>query len=338
MKNEAIPLTRAGLLIPFLTYLDHLGVPIEKRLAAHGLPVNAIQQPEALVATRTQLAFVGSIARAEGIVDLGWRIAQAAETKPLGPALMRPLLATPTLYEALKVVCAQARSESSGVEVWLEEASESVYLCHRGTLKPGTLGQDAMTQWRTRTLISIIRLFAGPRWMPGECLFALSDGLSAHMEEELPRTRFLIAPDYGRLEIARELLPRPLCADIPLPTSLPGSAPEDVQRNFIDSLQQLLIPYLATGIPSLVEAAAMAGLQSRSFQRRLERAGWNYTDVIRAARFEVAKHGLEDPGKHIIDVALEVGFEDPSHFSRFFRSMAGVTPRSFRRHKLESDA
>jgi AraC-like DNA-binding protein len=33
----------------------------------------------------------------------------------------------------------------------------------------------------------------------------------------------------------------------------------------------------------------------------------------------------------VLDVACSIGFEDPSHFARFFRGMSGMSPREFRR-------
>jgi AraC-like DNA-binding protein len=62
----------------------------------------------------------------------------------------------------------------------------------------------------------------------------------------------------------------------------------------------------------------------------LASAGTTYSDVVEAARFEVAADMLEDPDQKIIDVALAVGFDDPSHFARAFRRVSGLNPRQFR--------
>ena len=40
------------------------------------------------------------------------------------------------------------------------------------------------------------------------------------------------------------------------------------------------------------------------------------------------------PGIKLIDVALSVGYDDPSHFSRSFRQICGVAPRRYRKTLL----
>jgi AraC-like DNA-binding protein len=53
--------------------------------------------------------------------------------------------------------------------------------------------------------------------------------------------------------------------------------------------------------------------------------------VVKRLRFELAAELLRDPEKTVMDVACDVGFSDPSHFSRLFRQMSGISPRKYRR-------
>jgi len=39
------------------------------------------------------------------------------------------------------------------------------------------------------------------------------------------------------------------------------------------------------------------------------------------------------PNKSILEVALESGFEDASHFSRFFRKQMKITPSEYRNNR-----
>jgi hypothetical protein len=48
-------------------------------------------------------------------------------------------------------------------------------------------------------------------------------------------------------------------------------------------------------------------------------------------RFWVSTEGLlENPDVKLIEVAFELGYSDPAHFTRAFRRWAGVAPREFR--------
>ncbi|MGB5570644.1 MAG: helix-turn-helix transcriptional regulator, partial [Sedimenticolaceae bacterium] len=93
-------------------------------------------------------------------------------------------------------------------------------------------------------------------------------------------------------------------------------------------------PYLADGYPTVELAAELAGISVRTLQRRLSQCHVSYSDLVKHLRFEVAADLLADPRNNVIDAACEVGFSDPSHFSRAFRQMAGVSPREFRRQQL----
>jgi AraC family transcriptional regulator len=55
-----------------------------------------------------------------------------------------------------------------------------------------------------------------------------------------------------------------------------------------------------------------------------------YTPVaVLLQRIERAKQGLRDTGRSIIEVGLEVGFQNPSHFARMFRKFVGASPSQF---------
>jgi AraC-like DNA-binding protein len=70
----------------------------------------------------------------------------------------------------------------------------------------------------------------------------------------------------------------------------------------------------------------------RTLQRRLFRRGLSYKQVVAVTRFRLARQLLDDPRQRVIDVALELGYAEPSNFIRAFRRWAGLTPGVFRRH------
>lgn len=82
---------------------------------------------------------------------------------------------------------------------------------------------------------------------------------------------------------------------------------------------------------SLAELAAIAGMSphyfSKLFKLSTGRAPHNY---VLMQRIERAKQRLRDPKCTIIDAGLDVGFQNPSHFSRMFRKLEGTTPSTYR--------
>ena len=56
----------------------------------------------------------------------------------------------------------------------------------------------------------------------------------------------------------------------------------------------------------------------------------SFSTIIQQARFEIARELLGNPSVSITDIAFAAGYENPQHFSRAFRRLTGVSPRSFR--------
>ena len=52
---------------------------------------------------------------------------------------------------------------------------------------------------------------------------------------------------------------------------------------------------------------------------------------IQARLIEVAKERIFDPEKTLSEIAYELGFKYPQHFTRFFKNKVGHSPNEFRR-------
>ena len=82
---------------------------------------------------------------------------------------------------------------------------------------------------------------------------------------------------------------------------------------------------------SLSDLATVAGMSphyfSELFKQSIGRSPHNY---VLLQRVERAKQLLRDPKRSIIDAGLDVGFQNPSHFARMFRTIEGTTPSRFR--------
>lgn len=95
-----------------------------------------------------------------------------------------------------------------------------------------------------------------------------------------------------------------------------------------------VLDYIAANLDeniSLAQLAAIAGMSphyfSELFKLSTGRAPHNY---VLMQRIERAKQQLRDPMRSIIDVGLDAGFQNPSHFARMFRKIEGTTPSTYR--------
>lgn len=82
-------------------------------------------------------------------------------------------------------------------------------------------------------------------------------------------------------------------------------------------------------VSKLVE---LAGLPERTFKRRFtEATGMTPLEYIHTLRLEEAKQLLEATDMPVEAVAIEVGYQDASFFSRLFRRKVQLTPAQYRR-------
>lgn len=78
--------------------------------------------------------------------------------------------------------------------------------------------------------------------------------------------------------------------------------------------------------------ARLSGLSERSFKRRFARAtGMSPLEYVHTLRLEESKQILETTDQPVEEVAIEVGYEDSSFFTRLFRRKIGLTPAQYRR-------
>jgi AraC-like DNA-binding protein len=82
--------------------------------------------------------------------------------------------------------------------------------------------------------------------------------------------------------------------------------------------------------------AEAVGLSVRSLQRRLSAAGTTYSRLVDEVRMRTALPLLEDPDILLTEIAYDLGYSHPAHFTRAFRRWAGVTPSEYRADLLAS--
>jgi AraC-like DNA-binding protein len=72
------------------------------------------------------------------------------------------------------------------------------------------------------------------------------------------------------------------------------------------------------------------GLTRRTFNRRIAQAGTTFHAALETVRSEVAQQLLLDTGLSIGEIALALGYGEPSAFIRAFRRWTTKTPAAWR--------
>ena len=85
------------------------------------------------------------------------------------------------------------------------------------------------------------------------------------------------------------------------------------------------------GLPSVTYFAERLHLSPNYFGDLIKKeTGQSPQDHIQSSVIELAKERLFDPGRSVSEIAYELGFKYPQHFSRMFKKTTGMTPVEFR--------
>jgi AraC-like DNA-binding protein len=87
------------------------------------------------------------------------------------------------------------------------------------------------------------------------------------------------------------------------------------------------------------DIAAAAGISETQLKNLFRNTlGMPWTHYLKGYRIHRAAGRLSQPGTSILEIALSVGFETLSHFNASFRSVMGVSPRSYLKRAAEQKA
>nr|WP_283092714.1 helix-turn-helix transcriptional regulator [Acetobacter thailandicus] len=78
--------------------------------------------------------------------------------------------------------------------------------------------------------------------------------------------------------------------------------------------------------------AALCGMSRFHFSRSFRTTtGQTPSDWFMQRRVQKASEMLRKTNLSIIEIALEIGYDNPSHFAQVFRRVTGVSPRDYRK-------
>jgi two-component system response regulator YesN len=87
---------------------------------------------------------------------------------------------------------------------------------------------------------------------------------------------------------------------------------------------------------SLKKAAGAVGISpyylSHLFRREM---GISFLEYLTSVRLSIAKRLLKETSMTALEVCLEIGYQDPSHFARVFKKREGVYPSEYRKKILD---
>lgn len=110
-----------------------------------------------------------------------------------------------------------------------------------------------------------------------------------------------------------------------------------VHKGVLERFEQLLDSYFSSdkpqhiGLPSVSWCAEELHLSANYFGDLIKKeTGITAQEYIQSKVINVAKERIFDQTKSISEIAYELGFKYPQHFTRLFKQKTGVTPNDYR--------
>ncbi|QIB52646.1 AraC family transcriptional regulator [Pseudomonas sp. OIL-1] len=113
-----------------------------------------------------------------------------------------------------------------------------------------------------------------------------------------------------------------------------ASLPSD---DLVEQVKRRIQQLLGSGDVSAERIAAPMNISSRHLRRKLSQAGTSYEQLVDEVRRDAAVRMITGGELSLTSIAYELGFLDPSSFTRAFRRWTDMSPTAFRRQVVASE-
>jgi AraC-like DNA-binding protein len=331
LRNESspgVPLIRLSAINPFLKELVSRAIDPGQLREDQGLPVQIPGSSDLFVSALWMYSMVEqSAVRANdpylgatigGKLDLlGWEpIAQAAE-------------AATTVGDLLNRFILNSKDHASSVEYSLETAGNRATFAFRRAVEPpfDPAQNDA---FYLGFMCRLMQSATGNAWISDSILITVSDPEA--VPAKFSELRVVKGDRSGfRMGFPTEWLFEPFEKSA-FTHRIEQSGHSQAPQSLIESVHRAILPHIHEEGLTVERAAELCGIDKRRLSRKLQSKGTTINKEIAYVRKERAIKALVNSNQRISEIASEVGFNDPTVFSRAFKNWTGQSPQEYRRN------
>lgn len=320
-------LIKAAQAVPFVNVLEEAGAPVRKLSERDGMPIDAVYAGKGVIGEYCVWRFIDLAAKHEQLDLLGYDVANRYplnSAEGLGGVRTR---AATTLKELLECFIEDVQAESTGCPYSLAPDTDGIWFVRE--LMFGEKWKNWQTeQYMIAIIIQMIRLCAGPNWLPPEVRISSSNTVLP-FPAEWKNIKLDWGSEVTKIKIPEKVLSLFLSKLATQKKLDSAKAPEPAPRTPLD-FTELVRTQILTKTIGLEKAAQQTGISPKTLKRKLLQDKTSYSEIVEQLRFELAQSKLKKSEVAIHTIARELGYEHHANFTRAFKRICGITPQEYR--------
>lgn len=324
--TDSLPLVQLQLIVPLLTALKARGIDPESVLESVGLTLSAVEQPGSSVHVMVIHQFLENCAAATNDKTFCSEVGSSQDITGW-PMIQKAMTDARTLGEFLTIYVTLTSQVASSVMAFLDIRGHVAVFGERRKFKPLIIPAQN-DGFMIGLKFSLIEKAIGALLDDSSVSLVVSD--PSVLPETMKRFQVLKGDEMGsKIQFPSEWLNTQLSASGIVEKSATNHA-KISNPSFLVSFRMLLRQHVPMGGISAEDAAGLVHLNSRTLSRRLAKFGTTTAKEVLAAKIEYARNILEKSDRSAEDIAFDLGYSDPSNFSRAFVKSVGQSPSKYR--------
>ena len=328
-------LVRACSLTGYFVVAEQLGLDVTPLLRRVGLTRSMMSNPEQMLPARSVVQLLEDSASASGCVTFGLRMAAERRVSDIGIVSLL-LVHQPTLRGSLEVLGEFRNRLNSHLSLQIEEQGETVFLRQHFALNPPIFSRQ-VNDAALGVHYKLCRTIMGDEWRPQSVCLNYERPASPHraIYDRLFDCPVQFGSDFDGIivdasDMSRQL-PRWEAALAGHARDLVRATIDPGDRTTADEVEQSIRLSMPSGRATFGGVADALGMSARTLQRRLDREGTSFGNLLDRVRAQQVSQHLANRRLRLTDVAHLLGYSTLASFSSWYRTRFHETPTAARR-------
>ncbi len=328
-------LVRAASLTGYFAVAGELQLNVTPLLRRAGLSRTMMSDPEQMLPARSVVHLLEDSADAAGCMTFGLRMAEYRQLSDLGLVSLL-IVHQPTLGDALDVLSEYRNRINSNLTLQVEHHDDAIFLREHFALQQPLYSRQ-VNDLALGVLYKLCRSVMSQQWRPQCVSFSYERPAPADRAvcDRLFDCPIQYGADFDGMVVEKsDMQRRNPMSDLALASharELVGGMMAPGDRSVAEEVEQSIRILMPMGRASIREVAHALGTNVRTLQRRLERDGVVFSDLLDRVRVQQVSHHFASRHLRLTDVAHLLGYSSLASFSSWYRSRFNRTPTTGRR-------